>query len=78
MADAPSLYLASYQTSNHGARGQNVLFEDGHVRHMRTCRDCPYSDDVFHNDQGKLAPGTHANDSVIAPSHWPLEWTVSQ
>jgi hypothetical protein len=78
MSDAPSLELASYQTSNHGARGQNVLFEDGHVRYMRTCQDCPYSDDVFHNVDGELAPGKHVDDSVIGPSHWPLEWVRAE
>lgn len=72
MADAPNLELAGYQTSNHDSEGQNVLFEDGSVRFMRNCRDCPFKDDIFHNDKGELAPGVHVNDSVIAPSYWPL------
>jgi hypothetical protein len=71
MADQPSLNLANYQSDNHGGKGQNVLFEDGHVRYMRDCRDCPSKDDIFHNELGQLAPGTHVDDSVIGPSDLP-------
>jgi hypothetical protein len=78
MADSPSLELAGHQTSNHGALIQNVLFEDGHVQQMRSCRDCPNGDDVFHNENGQLAPGNHRDDAVIAPSHWPFLRRVSQ
>jgi hypothetical protein len=68
MSDAPNDGLPSHQTSNHGGRGQNVLFEDGHVVFLTTSRPCESLDDIFHNDHNRVAAGEHRNDSVIAPS----------
>lgn len=56
-----------HQSLNHGGRGQNTLFEDGHVKFLKSCR-CPIEtggDDIFENDQGTLGPGLHAGDAVI-------------
>lgn len=68
MADAPSTDRPGHQTDNHGGRGQNVLFEDMHVRFLTTPRPADLGDDVFVNERGVVAAGTHRDDAVIAPS----------
>jgi anti-sigma factor RsiW len=68
MADAPSDTLPGFQSENHGGRGQNVLFEDGHVRFLTSSRPIEDGDDVFVNDTGLVAAGDHRNDSVVAGS----------
>ncbi|MEA1951697.1 MAG: hypothetical protein U9N87_09945, partial [Planctomycetota bacterium] len=47
MADAPSHALPSHQSRNHGGNGQNVLYEDGHVKFLPTTRPLGLPDDVF-------------------------------
>lgn len=76
VADAPSPTVATSQSGNHRGRGQNVLFEDGHVGFLNTCRACPHTnDDLYHNDEGQVAAGKHLNDAVIGPSDVPpLGW----
>ncbi len=67
LSDMPSQRLEGRQSNNHGGRGQNCVFGDGHVEFVR---GPAYGDDpIFVNDVGIVAPGTHSNDSVIAPSH---------
>ena len=56
------------QSDNHGGRGQNVLFEDGHVQFLTTSRPSGASDDIFVNDDDQVAAGVHQDDSVIASS----------
>ena len=68
MADAPSDTLPGFQSENHGGRGQNVLFEDGHVGFLTSSRPIEDGDDVFVNDTGLVAAGDHRNDSVVAGS----------
>lgn len=68
MADSPNPLLPGYQSLNHGGRGQNVLFEDGHVIFMTTPRPAELGDDFFVNDTGLVAAGNHPNDSVIGTS----------
>jgi hypothetical protein len=67
MADAPS-GVPPFHTLNHGACGQNVLFEDFHVVYLTTCKAHGCNDDIFTNDDGQVAPGLHAHDAVIGPS----------
>jgi hypothetical protein len=67
MADAPSDALPNHQSLNHGGRGQNVLFEDGHVAFATTSQPAG-SDDIFSNDDHLVAAGIHRDDSVIAGS----------
>ncbi|HEX4145643.1 MAG TPA: hypothetical protein VHY91_19210 [Pirellulales bacterium] len=76
MADAPdsetlrgSTVPAQLSSLNHGRRGQNVLFEDGHVEFLKGCNaeGCP--DNIFLNDHGQPTAGIHRNDAVIGPSH---------
>ncbi len=54
---------------NHGGDGQNVLFEDGHVKYLLDRRPDHEDDDIFRNSNGEVAPGSHPNDSVIVPGH---------
>jgi len=68
MADAPSGRLHGLRSANHGVGGQNVLYDDGHVRHLSDCVATGCRDHIFLNNDGLIAPGTHADDAVIAPS----------
>ncbi len=68
MADAPREDRPDRQSDNHDGRGQNVLFEDGHVRFLTTSRPCDMTDDIFANDDNQVAAGVHRDDSVIASS----------
>jgi hypothetical protein len=69
LSDAPLEKLRNTAIGTHG-RGQNVLFEDGHVRFMtkRTRPGVP-SDDMFVNDQMLVRAGLHPEDNVLAPSY---------
>src|SRR5262249_21647669 len=64
--------VENWQTSNslnHGGRGQNVLYVDGHVAYCGSrLIDC---DDIFLNKAGCLAAGCSAHDIVLAPSEIP-------
>jgi hypothetical protein len=71
VADTPNT-SAPFRTVNHGGCGQNVLFEDGHVQYLTTCRARGCQDDIFTNDDGEVGPGLHANDSVITPGSFML------
>jgi hypothetical protein len=68
MADSPNYSLSSPQSLNHGGRGQNVLFEDGRVTFLPTPKPNGDADNVFLNDTGHVAAGTHQNDSVVSGS----------
>ena len=68
LADSPSLHLKDRQSANHGGRGQNVLFEDGHVGYLKHCRAQDASDNVFLSDRGYVEAGRHWNDAVIGNS----------
>lgn len=68
MADSPSHAVPSHQSRNHGGNGQNVLYEDGHVKFLPTTKPLGLPDDVFINDDGLVAAGVHADDSVIGSS----------
>ena len=52
--------------SHHGGRGQNVLFEDGHVLFLTQAHTAGGRDDLFLNDAHQIAAGLHPNDGVIA------------
>ena len=67
ITDLPNDASPHHQSANHGGRGQNTLFEDGHVKFLKTCK-CPIDtagDDIFENDAGTMGPGLQVNDSVI-------------
>jgi len=67
VADAPS-ENGDHQSRNHDGRGQNVLFEDGHVVFLGSAKAGPQQDDIFLNDAGQVDAGLHEDDAVIAPS----------
>ena len=77
MADAPSTDRPHRQSSNHGGQGQNVLFDDGHVDFCRTTRPGSGNDDIFCNDNDRVAVGLHGDDSVVAASGTPPIISVS-
>lgn len=68
LSDQPSIHMPDFQTVNHSGRGQNVLFEDGHVQFMDSPKAPHSPDHLFTNAEGRIAPGTHADDSVIVSS----------
>ena len=53
---------------NHRGLGHNVLLEDGHIVFLNSCRLEGSTDDIFTNDEGKVAAGCHINDAVIVRS----------
>lgn len=67
-ADAPSSDHPEHQSLNHAGRGQNVLFEDGHVRFTTCSRPDGSADDIFLNRYGLVGAGVGADDAVIGPS----------
>ncbi|MBP88582.1 MAG: hypothetical protein CMJ64_18015 [Planctomycetaceae bacterium] len=68
MADSPSRQLAGYRSSNHGGRGQNFLYEDGHVQYVVECWSDTSQDHPFENRLGWTEAGVDANDAVVGPS----------
>ena len=69
MADAPKLTSAGHVSTNHGGKGQNVLFEAGNVQYLNTATVDPYDvDNIFLNDEERVAAGLHPSDAVIGPS----------
>ena len=70
MADAPNSAWVNLRSLNHGDRGQNVLFGDGHVRFIVECVGESCLDHPFQNDFGKPEAGVNENDSVIGSSFW--------
>lgn len=68
LADSPSSQNGGRQSLNHEGRGQNVLYEDGHVQFQRTATAAGCQDDIYHNDLGIIGAGQHINDAVVARS----------
>jgi hypothetical protein len=54
---------------NHAGRGQNVLFEDGHVKHLSSAMTGA-GDNIFLNGNNEVGPGIDENDAVIAPANY--------
>ena len=67
MADAPDDESAG-RSFNHGACGQNVLFEDMHVGFLKTCRLAECDDHIYMNDHGLVGAGIGPDDAVIGRS----------
>jgi hypothetical protein len=65
-SDAPSEDGSA--SPNHGWLGHNVLLEDGHIVYLRSCRIDGSTDNIFMNDEGRVAAGCHINDSVVVRS----------
>jgi len=56
---------------NHGGRGQNVLYCDGHVRWSRNRWVSRHDSDLYLNEAKRPAAGLHAEDSAVMPSALP-------
>lgn len=68
-ADAPVRADSGGMVSrNHGACGQNVLFQDGHVAFQSSCWSPCIQDHLYLNDAGEVAAGRGPLDVVLAPS----------
>jgi prepilin-type processing-associated H-X9-DG protein len=66
LADTPPPDAAAGNSLNHGGRGQNVLFLDGHVRFLTDRR--PGGDDLFLNRARRIAAGLDSYDAVLGHS----------
>ena len=79
MSDAPSSSCTMKGSTNHGESGQNVLFEDGHVKFLK-CNKVPcFKDNLFVNNKGEAEAGKKWNDTVLVRSEtvpWP-DWCSS-
>jgi hypothetical protein len=79
MSDAPSINGVNLQSTNHGGRGQNVLFENGSVKFLTATKSPGSNDDIFTNDNGQVAAGLNPNDSVLGSSNTaPITYVNSQ
>ena len=56
---------------NHGAKGHNVLFEDGHVQTVQNLRLPASGDHIFQNGLGYVGAGIGRDDAVIGSSASP-------
>ncbi len=66
--DAPSNSRPRRASGNHAGRGQNVVFEDGHVQFLRELPNTSALDDPFHNREGWVAAGLDRDDAVLGAS----------
>ena len=79
MADAPNSAWMDLRSLNHGGRGQNLLFGDGHVRFVVECVGDGCLDHPFQNHFGRPEAGVNENDSVIGSSFWsPFQQPISR
>lgn len=65
IGDAPSDSQLKRISANHGGRGQNVLFEDGHIQFLRQRVAPLLLDDFYHNHEGWVAAGVEPDDAVL-------------
>jgi prepilin-type processing-associated H-X9-DG protein len=68
LADRPPKDVAiggKGNSPNHGGRGQNVLFLDGHCRFCTTRTVGVENDDIYVNYDGKVSAGKCRDDSVL-------------
>lgn len=71
MADTPMLQATGYRSVNHDGLGQNILFEDGHVKYVIDGQRMGPLDHPYQNRLGRMEAGIDVNDAVIAPSATP-------
>jgi len=68
VADAPSNIQLNRVSSNHRGRGQNVLYEDGHVQFIAQFPSPHLPDDPYHNREGWVSAGLDRDDAVLGAS----------
>lgn len=75
-SDGPALSpdgrILDGNSPNHGGRGQNVLFCDGHSEFRRGRWISHRDRDLFLNDAERPAAGLHPEDSALVPSSHPV------
>jgi hypothetical protein len=68
ISDAPSDELPGRRSTNHGGDGQNLLYEDGHIKFIGTL-PCPLvPDDPFYNLERRVGAGLNRTDHCIGAS----------
>ena len=67
LSDVPCLESADFRAANHAGLGQNVLFEDGHVEHLKQCNPLIGGDYLYVNQEGAMKAGLNPRDCVLAP-----------
>jgi hypothetical protein len=70
IADKSSLFRADQRSGNHGGKGQNCFFEDGHIEFVSSATIA--DDSIYLNDLNEVGPGVDPSDIVVAPSHIPV------
>lgn len=68
VGDAPSDSQPRRISANHLGRGQNVLYEDGHIQLWKQLPNPGLFDDPYHNRDGWVAAGVDENDAVLGAS----------
>ena len=70
MSDAPSQYLEGRKSANHGGYGQNILYEDGHIRFIvgNPQEVCVGDNPLINNKTDIVEAGDDLNDAVIGNS----------
>jgi prepilin-type processing-associated H-X9-DG protein len=68
MADCPPVDPSQGNSPNHGSKGQNVLFMDGHVEFCTMRNVGVGGDDIFLNKASEVAAGLDWMDSVLGRS----------
>ncbi len=72
LADAPHDLQPGRSSANHAGRGQNMLFEDGHLQFLKmnhSQMNDSALDDPYHNRLGIVAAGVDINDAVLGRSN---------
>jgi len=70
LADKPG-NLAGGDNPNHDKGGNNVMFEDGHVRFQLGSRVYEVGDDIYKRNDGLPGAGIGVDDAVACPSETP-------
>jgi len=70
LGDVPSFHLEGRQSANHGGKGQNIFFEDGHIRFVTELNQL-VADDPIRNRCGNPEYGLDGDDAVMLPSSMP-------
>jgi hypothetical protein len=68
VGDAPSNSRPRRASGNHLGKGQNVLFEDAHVKFLPQLPNSQLLDDPYHNRDGWVAAGVDRDDAVLGAS----------
>jgi len=65
LADHHPAHVAGSNSPNHGGRGQNILYVDGHVKWCESPVVGCEGHDIYHNCKGKIAAGLGRDDAPL-------------